>query len=161
MDQISTMVSFKGNSSRFNLRSACVCRRGEEILLFHFKNGGFWSLPGGRCDLHENTEQATIREFQEEIGETVTVDRLLWVIENFFTWDHEKFHELLFVYLVNLPADSKILTQDEFNAHEGGQNMLCKWVNPKDLGNYKILPAILPKILGDIPTYTQHLIHHD
>jgi 8-oxo-dGTP pyrophosphatase MutT (NUDIX family) len=161
MDSNSDMVYFKREDSCFNLRSACVCKRGEEILLFHFDKGGFWTLPGGRCNMHESSPEAAIREFWEEIGETVTINRLLWVIENFFDFNSTKFHELLFVYLIELPQDSKIISKDEFFAHEGEREMLCKFINPNDFSKYNVLPSIFPSILTDIPKETKHIIHHD
>jgi 8-oxo-dGTP pyrophosphatase MutT (NUDIX family) len=154
------MVHFHQGISRFNLRSSCVCKRGDEILLFHFDIGDFWSLPGGRSNLHESTSDTAIREFQEEIGEKVKVDRLLWVIENFFKFEEENFHELLFVYLVELPTTSKIINENEFFAHEGEKEMLCRFVNPKDFSKYNILPNILSRLLSDIPSNTEHIIHH-
>ena len=161
MDSSSKMVYFKNDTSCFNLRSACVCKKDEKILLFNFEEEGFWTLPGGRCNMHETSSDAAIREFQEEIGEIVTTTRLLWVIENFFEFKSRSFHELLFVYLVELPKDSKIINQDEFFAHEGDRKMLCRFIHPKDFKNYKILPYIFPEILSDIPKTTQHIIHRD
>ena len=40
-----------------------------------------WSLPGGRLERGETMEQGMIREFKEETGLDVTVDRLLYLCD--------------------------------------------------------------------------------
>ena len=159
----SKMVYFKNENECFNLRCASVCVRKDEVLLFYFdkEKGDFWTLQGGRCNMYETTSDAIIREFKEEIGEKISIIRLLWVIENFFEFKGTNFHELLFVYLAELNTDSEVIKTDEFFAHEGERSMLCRWVKIKDLGKYKILPNIFYSLLSNIPNETQHIVHHD
>jgi len=163
MQKIDQMVNFHYQDICFNLRTACVCLRDDEVLLFYFHKADLWTLPGGRCDLLETTEGAAKREFKEEIGEDVKILRNLWVIENFFKVEQLKknYHELLFVYLVELPKSSKIKNQNEFYAHEGTEKMFCRWVKIKDLANYNLLPKFLIKALANIPASTEHIINID
>ncbi len=43
---------------------------------------GKWELPGGRIDYGESPEQALIREFAEETGGTISVNKLLSSIQS-------------------------------------------------------------------------------
>ncbi|PWK14352.1 NUDIX domain-containing protein [Tumebacillus permanentifrigoris] len=40
-----------------------------------------FDLPGGRVDILEPSNVTIVREFAEELGVEVQVDRLLWVVE--------------------------------------------------------------------------------
>lgn len=40
--------------------------------------GGTWECPGGKIDFGEDLEVALIREIEEEVGLTVTVDKILF-----------------------------------------------------------------------------------
>jgi ADP-ribose pyrophosphatase YjhB (NUDIX family) len=50
-------------------------------------------LPGGRVEALETTSDALRREMKEEIGQTIEVGRLLWVVENFFNLQGTPYHE--------------------------------------------------------------------
>ena len=43
---------------------------------------GTWTMPGGKLEFQESFEQAAIRETQEEIGVTPTLDQLLGIFED-------------------------------------------------------------------------------
>ena len=65
-----------------------VCLRGDEVLLI--KRGkaprmGQWSLPGGRIEWGETSEQAALRELAEETGVTARLLGLLDVVDGIFT----------------------------------------------------------------------------
>jgi ADP-ribose pyrophosphatase YjhB (NUDIX family) len=130
-------------------------------LLFYYDVPKFWSLPGGRCDLNEDSKTAIIRECKEELAETVNPKRLLAVVENFFTFADEKTHELLYVYEVGLNKDSKLLLKDEFYADEAGKPMLCKWVKLKDIKEYDVRPVVLYDLLQKPSSEIKHIIYKD
>lgn len=52
-----------------------MIRRGTE------PSRGCWSVPGGRVEVGESDEQATVREVLEETGVAVTVHRLAGTVE--------------------------------------------------------------------------------
>jgi len=161
MQKTDKMVNFHDGGQVFSLRSSCVCLRKDEVLLFYYPKVDLWSLPGGRCNLLEDTLMAVKREFVEEMGEEINVQRLLWVVENFFNMKGENYHELLFIYLAELRNNSKIVQKDEFYAIEGEVQMPCKWVKIKDLGKYNLLPKFLIEKLANIPDTIEHIVNVD
>ena len=54
----------------------------------------------------EDAEKALAREMQEELGVDVCVDRLLWVVENFFNYQDNPYHELGLYFLMSIPKDA-------------------------------------------------------
>lgn len=53
----------------------------ELLLILRKKNpdAGCWSLPGGKVELYETIEEATIREIKEEIGVDIHLNELVCV----------------------------------------------------------------------------------
>ena len=45
----------------------------------------FWAIPGGGLDVGESLEDGLIREFEEELGITPTIGRLLFIQQFIFT----------------------------------------------------------------------------
>lgn len=65
---------------RLNTRG--IVYRDGKILAVKLKDQdgspvGYWCLPGGGVDDYESVEDAVKREFQEEIGVTPTIDRII------------------------------------------------------------------------------------
>jgi ADP-ribose pyrophosphatase YjhB (NUDIX family) len=73
------------------------------VLLHQGAGDDFWTLPGGRPEVMETASDALGREMLEETALTVTVSRLLWTVENFFTYGGRQFHELLLCFEMTLP----------------------------------------------------------
>ncbi|MHA2119463.1 MAG: NUDIX domain-containing protein [Candidatus Thorarchaeota archaeon] len=66
------------------IRSEGVMQNGTRILLSRVEEDDIWVLPGGSVKLYETTEEALEREILEEMGFKIEVERLLWIVENFF-----------------------------------------------------------------------------
>lgn len=159
MQTTTRMVNFKEAGLCFNLRSAALLTRDDEVLLFYFQKADIWTLPGGRCNVLETSEAAVIRECQEELDITVKANRLLWVAENYFAMYGENTHEILFVYLVDVVSGAEKIADNEFYAHEGDKKMLCKWVKISNLDKYNnFVPAFLVEKLKHIPEQIEHLV---
>jgi len=70
---------------KLRVRVCGVCIENDEMLLVHHKGLGkhnsLWSPPGGGMDYGEDAKQALRREFLEETGLFITVERFLFVHE--------------------------------------------------------------------------------
>lgn len=61
---------------------AFILNEHNELLLVRRKKepeAAHWSLPGGKVELMETIEDATVREIKEELGVTIELKRLLCV----------------------------------------------------------------------------------
>ena len=93
-------IKFEVNDYKFNVRSSCIIKDKEhhKVILTNMRgitDHEAFILPGGRLELMENTEEAIIREIEEELNLKLTY-RLVSVEENFVK--ENKFHMLEFVY---------------------------------------------------------------
>ncbi|MBD3292301.1 MAG: NUDIX domain-containing protein, partial [Armatimonadia bacterium] len=88
----------------------CVFRRGHEILVgegYDPAKGDRYQRPvGGSLRFGETSEQAVVREVDEEIGVEMTDLRLLGVLENIFTCEGQDAHEIVFVYEARFADES-------------------------------------------------------
>src|SRR5688500_10348906 len=63
-------------------RACAIIRQADRILLNRFGGDSFWALPGGAIESGEFSTDALVREMREELGVTVEIGRLIWVVEN-------------------------------------------------------------------------------
>src|SRR5438270_12474108 len=101
-----TMITFKPGEIRFTYRVGGILIRNEHVLCQAASEEDSWFLPGGRAELGESASISLLREMQEELGVPMKVERLLYVVENFFTDTNDDWHELGFYFLITAPADS-------------------------------------------------------
>ncbi len=168
------MISFALENCRFNYRVAGLAVRPSDgaVLLHRAEHEPFWSLPGGRCEMNEAAADAVSREMREEIGvQSARVERLLWVVENFFAYqsDHDKFqHELGLYFLVSFPGDAWIYEQTgPFMGSEAFSEttpipLYFDWKLPNRLPNaLPIVPEFLGPVLFDLPDVPTHIVNRE
>ena len=109
---------------------AAVIRRGDLIFATQRGYGDYkdwWEFPGGKIEPGETPQEALVREIQEELGATVSVDEFLVTVE----YDYPEFH----------------LSMDCFKCHveEGHLTLLeheaSRWLPVDDLRQVNWLPA--------------------
>ena len=103
------MISYKEGSQGFNYRMAGICIHNDKVLLHKTGPELYWTLPGGRSELQEDTATTVKREFLEESGYEVEVGRPLWFVENFFDNHRTQWHEVSVFYQVDFPVGSPCL----------------------------------------------------
>ena len=156
------MISFDSDSHRFDLRAAAIVIRGERVLLHRRDGDSFWALPGGRVEAGETAELAVAREFQEELAESIECDRLILVIENFYSHGGVDHHEVGLYFSAALEASSALLTDPgPFDGREGDAALTFAWFNRHRLAEIDVRPSFLVDALGREPLEFRHVVHRD
>ncbi len=147
---------------KFGCRAVGVIIKDDKILFQKRKNDANWALPGGAIATLETGEEVVLRELEEETGETkATIERPLWFTEYFFNFDNKTQHQYILGYLVNIPADSKLLESEEFNGIEPGKDIIYKWIDKKDIKDSPIKPDFLKEKLTNIKDTYEHIVEND
>jgi len=152
-------VNFRICDVRYNYRMAGVTVRYGKVLLHQVEGNNFWSLPGGRCAINEDSAYALGREYEEEMGQKVELTRPLWFVEYFYSEKAtgETFHEISVIYDVVL-ADHGIFANGEFEGSEAGKKILFKWFDLRELKDLEFYPVFLKEKLQKLPEGMEHII---
>jgi 8-oxo-dGTP pyrophosphatase MutT (NUDIX family) len=138
------------------LRSAGLIRRQERVLLHRWAADDFWALPGGTIEPGELSDQALCREIEEELDVAdARAVRLLWVVENRFLYLQQRFHEIGFYWLLDVPERDWPEHGGEFRRSE--PNIVFWWAAVRDLPAINIKPAFLREAITALPATTTHL----
>lgn len=106
-------------------------------------NSGKWEFPGGKIDEGESPLEAAIREWQEEVGVKFP---MYGRHGGFREWQSGNGKYVGFV-LTGLRSEDAIDLSDRHPDPDGsGGNAVVAWVDPRDLPNHNLRPALL----GDI-----------
>lgn len=156
---MSNAVTARASEARFNYRVVGVCIQDGHVLAHMDERDSFYSLPGGRIEKMEASEAALRREMREELGVAVKVERLVWVVENFFTYQAVDVHELAFYYLFSLgdmarrfPVGRPFTCLDE-------AQLRFEWLPLAALGTTRLLPSFLCTGLLTLPPNITHIVH--
>lgn len=157
------MITFDAGSARFTFRVAAVVfdRAGRRVLLHRSERDPFWALPGGRAELFETAEATVARELREELGAVATVERPLWIIENFFEHGGRRQHELGLYFLARFDAGCGLYDRDApFAGDEGGTPPTFAPFPLDALDGITLYPDCLRDGLRDLPAAPAHIAHH-
>jgi len=112
--------------------------------------------------LLESAKDALRREMQEELGVEIHVERLVWVVENFFEYADKSYHELALYFLMTLPRNSHLYWRSEpFTGDEEGIKLIFRWYRLDELEKTTLYPTFLRKALNSIPEATEYIVHID
>jgi len=71
----------------------------------------FYRPPGGGVEFGETTAEAVVREYDEELDASVTIDAFAGVVENRFEFCGERKHELCFAYELSFADEERYGTR--------------------------------------------------
>ncbi|TDE16615.1 NUDIX hydrolase [Dyadobacter psychrotolerans] len=148
-------ISVPLSGGLFNFRAAGVAVVNGKLLLHKTSADKFWSLPGGRADMFETTKETLLREMMEETGMTVSVEQLMWIVENFFEYNQIRYHEIGFYYRMQF-ADLR--DQNDFVVVENGSELLFHWHPLEELAAIKIHPNFITAELISDNTSPKHVV---
>ena len=143
-----------------NVRACVMIVHNSKILTHKNVNKDHYSLPGGRVEIGENSEETLKREMQEELGKEIEIKDYMATIENFFEMDGKKYHEFYFLYKAEFAneEDKKI----DYTMHnvEGKEYLQYEWLDLDKIDEYNILPKCLKNILK-MKQFPTHVINDD
>ena len=158
-----TMITFKPGEIRFTYRVGGILIHQEHVLCQLASQEDFWFLPGGRAELGESASVTLLREMQEELGVVMKIERLLYIVENFYTDPDDTWHELGLYFLITAPADSYLNQSLEtiMRVDEAGNHLRFDWLPIAQLEEFPLYPPCFQKALQEIPVHTVHIVEHD
>jgi 8-oxo-dGTP pyrophosphatase MutT (NUDIX family) len=131
----------------------CACREGNRILVAegHDSKKGqtFYRPLGGTIEFGERGSETVRREFREEIGAELTDVRYLGMLENIFTYEGRRGHEIVLVYDGRL-AEAAFYKREGFQGNELGHLFKVVWKKLEEFGEGKppVYPDGLLELLG-------------
>jgi 8-oxo-dGTP pyrophosphatase MutT (NUDIX family) len=156
------MITFETPEGQFNYRVAGVAIVDGHVLLHQAAGDDFWTLPGGRLEPMETASDALRREMLEEAALEVSVSRLLWIVENFFTYGGKNVHELLLCFELTVPNSVELQAEfrgiESFRGTEGSTELTFRWYSFDRLHTVRIEPAFLREALRNLPRSIAHVI---
>lgn len=134
------------DNTKLNIRVGAIIKYQNKILIEKNKNVDFAVIPGGRIKTLENSKEALLREIKEELGIDLSKEefQMSSLIENFFEFDNQKYHELYFVYKVDLKQNYDI-KDGIINLDNQDSNYYL--LSQEQFQQTKILPNILKEIV--------------
>lgn len=122
--------------------TAAIIRNGDSVLITRRPAGkphaGMWEFPGGKLDDDESPRDGLRREILEELGIEVEVGAILETVYHRYAWG-----PVLILAFECRPLSGEI-RHLQVAEH--------RWVAPRDILSFPILPAdypIVEKLLGD------------
>lgn len=163
-----TMVTFRAHGTRFTYRIAGIIIHDGYVLFQSITDPDldpFWFLPGGRAELNESAMETLKREMQEELGVEVAVERLVYVVENFFSAPNSgaSQHELGLYFLMTCPPGSYLYERHERfeRIDEAGHLIAFDWLPLAELEHLAVQPRFLRKALQVLPEQITHILNID
>jgi ADP-ribose pyrophosphatase YjhB (NUDIX family) len=138
--------------SMIRLISICLFRNRDRILVAESADsvkGDRYARPlGGGIEVGETSAQAIVREIREEIGQEISDLRLLGVLENIFTCEGRRGHEIVFVYDAVF-VDRAMYDREEIPVAEGGWTTPAAWRSMDSFGDgCRLVPEGLAALLA-------------
>ena len=122
----------KSKPPSIKVKALCIFSNAGRVLLgegFDPHKKELYLRPlGGGVDFGETHHSAIQREIMEELGLAITDLSLISVLENFFTFNNQAGHEIIFVYDAKF-IDSSVYLHDNFQGQESDGTLFnVRWL---------------------------------
>ena len=133
----------------------CLFRDGDRVLVseaYDSSEGVYFCRPlGGGIEFGEHSRDALLREMREELGAEVEKLELVGVLENVFTYEGARGHEIVFVYDGEF-KDRRVYEGGEVQGYraETDDGFVARWRSPEEIKgmNARLVPEGLAALLS-------------
>lgn len=155
-------ISLNVGSYLLNFRVSAIFMNKNKILLHHGLKKDHYTLPGGRVKEGESTIEALFREIKEETGLDVEYVKPCSFIENFFTMNNKKYHELLVTHELTF-LDKTVYQKEKIMPLEEEKqgNLEFEWIEIEKLDKIKFFPQTLIKVIKSENKNFSHIINDE
>ena len=157
-------ILFKTDSHVFSYRVSGILIHDGKILLQKPEDDDY-ALPGGHVAFEETAAEALVREFKEETGADIRVERLLLLGENFFPWGDRRCQQVSLYFRVSLCDETQITLEGSFKAYDEldkqriGMNF-C-WVPLSELRQITPYPLGIAEDILSEPDTVKHFVYKE
>ena len=153
-------ILFKTDEDVFSYRVGGLLIRDGKVLMQKATDDDGYAIIGGHVAFGETTAETIVREYKEEIGADIKVERLFMVNESFFPWGSRPCQQINLYYLVSLKDETQIPLDGTFKALDelGNERIeldIC-WIPLEDVPNKKIYPL---QVKEYIMNPTDEIVH--
>ena len=139
----------KVGNTVFGVRATALIVQNNQLLVT--KEGDYFYTIGGAIQVNESTEDAVVREVNEELGVKAEAGQLAFVVENRFEQDGVSYHNIEFHYLVDLLEAAPLTMQEDEKTQP------CEWIDLDKLKGINLVPAFLKTALPDWDGKLRHI----
>jgi ADP-ribose pyrophosphatase YjhB (NUDIX family) len=126
---------------KIKVKAMCLIIRDGKTLVAvgHDKvtSQDFYRVLGGSLNFFETSEEGVRREIREELKSELEDLKLLDVVENIFTYEGTKGHEVVFVYSGNL-SRNELYDQDVIHIIEDTYEFDAEWASIEKILNKEV-----------------------
>ena len=152
------MVMSSGRGITFMYRVGGVAMHEDRLLVEKNLEHGFCFVPGGRVEYGENALETLEREVREELGEEVTVGRLVVVADNIFELDGERYQEVGLYFLIEFAPGAEVLRrQGPFSGTEPGTTF--QWIRLDEIEQAGLFPVFLRERVWAVPEIPEYVAY--
>ena len=158
-------ILFKTDDYIFSYRVGGLLIRDGKVLMQKAVDDDGYAFIGGHVAFGETTDQALVREFKEEIGADIKIERLIMVNENFFPWGNRPCQQINLYYLVSLQDETQIPLDGTFKALDelGNERIeldMC-WIPLEDVPNATIYPPQAKEYILNPPEEIVYFVYKE
>ncbi|MBQ2729426.1 MAG: NUDIX domain-containing protein [Clostridia bacterium] len=153
-------IQLNDGNKRFNCRVNGICIKDNKIFLSKLKSDDYWTFVGGKVAFGESTDSAILREYEEEVGVRLQIDKMIALIENFFDLKGYSWHQYIFFYLLRDDNNALEFFEGEREI-EDNKDAIYRWFDLTEISDVPIKPNCSREILRNISSKIQHYINRE